>query len=123
MQDVDGDGDLKAPFDPVDVSDLELAFPAQVRQLMPAWKDIPKEFQDWFHATNKWQKFQSQWFFSGLPADFQIIPKKGIDPEKAFRHLTAIQGSFEPKHEHKAAAVSFLASLWFEDYSNLEKSR
>jgi hypothetical protein len=41
--------------------------------------------------------------------------KEGVDGNLAFRHLSAIQRSFTPKHEHKEAAVAYLASLWFED--------
>jgi hypothetical protein len=39
-----------------------------------------------------------------------------VDGELAIRHLQVIQASFEPKHEHKEAAVAYLASLWFTDF-------
>ena len=109
---------LSKPYLPQEVDNLTLAFPASVEDLMPEHNDIPKEFRDW-NSRNKWLKFQEHWFFYGLNEDFETYPKAGIDPEKAFRHLKTIQGSYQPKHEHKAAAVAFLASLWFEGYKKL----
>jgi hypothetical protein len=68
---------------------------------------------------NKWLNFQRTWFYSGLPATLQVALRTNdgvkVDGEKAFRHLHVIQGSFAPQHEHKEAAVAYLASLWFED--------
>jgi len=52
--------------------------------------------------------------FSGLKKSEVPPVKEGIDVNMALRHLHAIQGSFEPKHEYKEAAVAYLASLWFE---------
>lgn len=40
--------------------------------------------------------------------------KDGIDPAKAKRHLMAVLGSFEPKHEHKEAGAGWLMSMWYE---------
>ncbi len=104
---------------PHEVTDLTLAFPAYVvGELMPDYEDIPKEFRERSHTRfNKWLDFQSRWFRQDLPSTTQVFLKEGIDGEKAFRHLRAIQGSYEPKHEHKQAAVAYLASLWFEDIS------
>ena len=100
---------------PHDVDDLTLAFPAEVvGALMPDYKHIPNEFK---HRDNKWVMFQSRWFALGLPAATSVDLKDGIDGAKAFRHLAAIQGSFEPTHQHKMAAVAYLASLWFNDIS------
>lgn len=97
---------------PLKVSDMLMAFPAHVMDsMMPAMDDIPEEF----HGTRgKWQDIQSTWFFSGL-RDYKFIPKEGVDLDMALRHLRCIQGSFEPQHEHKAAAVAYLMSLWLED--------
>ena len=84
-------------------------------KLLPPMADIPQEFQRW-NPNGKWQKFASDWFFSGL-ADLKLIPKEGVDQKIALNHLRAIIGSFEPQHEHKEAAVAWLASLWFEESS------
>lgn len=85
---------------------------ADIKKLMPDYKDIPDEFK---RDKNKWCQLQSDWFFKGIKAS-SIIAKKGIDKSKALRHLGAIQASFAPSHEHKAAGVAYLASLWFDDY-------
>jgi len=106
---------LTKPYLPQPIDDLRLAFPARVAYLMPDYDDIPEDFRDDRGAARPWLKFQRDWFFRGLPADAKFSPKNGIDLAVALRHLKAIQGSFEPKHEHKEAAVAYLASLWFEE--------
>lgn len=99
---------------PQKVDDLTLAFPGNVvAVLMPDYDDIPDDFKKSY--GNKWVEFQKRWFFDGLPPTMTVDLNDGIDGSTAFRHLKAIQGSFEPKHEHKAAAVAYLASLWFHD--------
>lgn len=104
---------------PQSVSDLELAFPAHVEHLMPsrehceaALATIPPD------EAHKWLQFQRAWFSKGLNPDTVVELYDGIDGEAAFRHLQAIQGSFQPKHEHKEAAVAYLCSRWFADARN-----
>ena len=80
---------------------------------MPKMNDIPKEFRN-MNSRNKWNRFQQDWFFNSVPG-LQVWPKEEIDPEKALQHLSGIQRSYEPKHEHKVASVAYLASLWFDD--------
>lgn len=94
---------------PQDVTNADVAFGDNVEKLMPRYAKIPKEFKD---GNNYWCAWQSKWFYEGLK-DYPT-PKAGIDKKKALRHLATIQKSFEPKHEHKSAAVAYLASLWFE---------
>jgi hypothetical protein len=96
---------------PVDVSDLDIAFPASVGHLLPAWADIPEEFRHW--PGNGWVRFVDNWFFKGTSTR-QLKAKPGIDKNAALRHVRACMGSFEPKHEHKTAGVAYLLSLWFE---------
>lgn len=96
-----------------EISAPMLAFPASVKHLMPKYKDIPDEFKDW-NNRNKWSKLVTTWFFRGLKSA-KWTPKPGVDTNKALRHVGAIMGSFEPKHEHKEAACAFLLSEWFED--------
>lgn len=105
---------------PTPVSNVDLAFPAHITPLMPPMDQIPPEF-NYSNMMNgggnqKWFEFQQRWFFYGL-SKVKIVPKAGINTQEAMRHLSAIQGSFEPKHEHKVAAVAYLASLWFKDWS------
>lgn len=103
--------DLRDWSKPTAVDNITLAFPADVRDLMPAYADIPAEFKS---DSNKWVKFQQTWFFRGL-GGAESDMAEGVDGPTAWRHLKAIQGSFQPKHEHKEAAVAYLASLWFTD--------
>ena len=98
-------------FPIAEVFDLDIAFPANVSHLMPAYEDIPREFK---HGSGKWNRLVSDWFFCGLK-NLQLVPKDGTDQTKALRHIKAIIGSFEPKHEHKEAACAYLLSQWFSD--------
>ena len=93
-----------------EVSQIELAFPASVLQFMPKWEDIPDEFKD---RNTKECRLASDWFFCGL-SELNGSPREGVDAEKALKHIQMVLGSFEPKHEHKEAAVAFLLREWFE---------
>lgn len=99
----------KEKWMPQDVDDLNAALGTKVKALMPPYEEIPKEFKS---SSNPWDRFFSDWFFGGIEL-VDAIPMEGIDKKKALRHLGTICKSFEPKHEHKAAAVAYLASLWF----------
>lgn len=108
---------------PKEIDGVDQIFPTDVGELMPAMKDIPEEFKNpnagvygTKTSADKWCKFQSEWFFKGLNPKDKLVPVDGIDPALAIRHLATIQGSWEPKHEHKMAAVAYLASLWFKDW-------
>lgn len=111
--------ETKQEWLPQAVSDIDLAFPAQVSHLMPAYDDIPREFKN---GHTKWNKFFGDMFFSGLK-NAKLVAKDGIDGTQAARHIRAISGSFEPKHEHKEAAVAYLMSLWFDDSSTWERAK
>jgi hypothetical protein len=107
---------------PVAVSDALTVFPAGVRHLMPAWDKIPDEFKD-RHSQGEWNKVVSAWFFRGLPEDVEFDLKDGIDGDAMMRHLGAVMGSFQPKHEHKEAAVAFLLSQWCNSIKNWETKK
>ena len=96
------------------VDALTVAFGGDMKNLLPPMKDIPEDFQRETKTSQKWYKFQSDWFFWGIEA-IKMDPHEGIDSKASWNHLAAINGSFEPKHEHKEAAVAWLASLWFKD--------
>lgn len=104
---------LQPPYVPLPVTDVQLAFPANVLDLMPDYEAIPEDFRRDRGEARPWVKLQRRWFFRGL-LGVPIRARDGIDRKQALRHLSAIQGSFEPKHEHKEAAVAYLASLWLE---------
>lgn len=95
---------------PHEVDDATATFGASLHGgMIPPYKDIPDEFK---RGNSPYVEFQRKWFFSGLSREEFPEPKKGIDGKAAIRHLAAIQKSFEPSHEHKEAAVAYLASLW-----------
>jgi len=98
---------------PRPVDDVLLAFPAQVADLMPPRDECEAALDAMPDRGRSWLAFQQRWFFDGLSPDTTVEVRDGIDPATALRHLAAIQGSFEPTHEHKEAAVAYLASLWF----------
>lgn len=97
---------------PTPLTPAEVAFGAAGRclDLMPRWEDIPDDFR---RGHTEWNRTVRTWFYSGL-SGWPCTPKPGIDHGVALGHLSAIQGSFEPKHEHKMAAVAYLMSLWYE---------
>lgn len=104
---------------PVEISDATLAFPASALKFMPKWEDIPEEFRKHEASARPWLEFQRTWFGLGLDENiFRFIPAaidgQRLDGNMIVRQLSAIQGSFAPKHEHKEAAVAYLASLWME---------
>lgn len=84
-----------------------------VRDLMPPYEEIPDEFKNPF-GNNKWARLTSDWFFYGIK-DAAFKPKDGIDTDMALSHIMKILRSFEPRHEHKEAAVAYLLSQWFDD--------
>jgi hypothetical protein len=92
---------------PKPVTGLDMVFGVNaVKEFMPPMASIPD-------IVEGWRRFQMEWFYGGLK-DAKVTPKPGIDKGEALAHLKSIQSSFEPKHEHKVAAVAYLASRWFE---------
>ena len=96
---------------PTAVDLLTQAFPAGIMSLLPAYEDIPPEFKR--TPGTVWNAWQAKWFYRGLQESDLPTPVDGVDLFYAMGHLKTIQGSWEPKHEHKEAAVAYLASLWF----------
>jgi hypothetical protein len=95
---------------PMAVDALDVVFGGTISKLLPPMSAIPAEFKR--HNGTEWNRWQADWFYSGLHR--YPKPKPGIEVREAMRHLAAVQGSFEPKHEHKEAGVAYLASLWFD---------
>ena len=101
---------------PIEVDDVTLAFPADVMNtLMPPHDECEAALDAMPDRGEKWRDVQRTWFFNGLNTKTTFMLRDGIDGKLMMRHLGAIQGSFEPKHEHKEAAVAYLLSLWCED--------
>lgn len=106
---------LNDGFDqPHQVDDVLLAFPGDVRDLMPAMESIPEEFRD-RNSRSSWNLFVRDWFFSSNHlAVWDLHERDGVDGNAAYRHLSVVIRSFQPKHEHKEAAVAWLLSRWFD---------
>ncbi|QZI85733.1 hypothetical protein CPT_Summit_082 [Stenotrophomonas phage Summit] len=98
-------------FKPQKVSDVMMAFPGELGSLLPPLKDIPAEYKD-PNCKLPFFQFMGDWFYSGVTVT-GAVPADGIDPNEAVRHVKCIMGSYEPKHEHKMAAIGWLMSLWF----------
>lgn len=97
---------------PHQVSDIQVALPADLNGLLPPWTAIPEDFRRDEGKARPWRRLQADWFFRGISKS-AVVPRPDVDAEKAWRHLGVIQGSWDPKHEHKMAAVAWLMSRWF----------
>lgn len=97
-----------------EISDLDVSLGAKLHAF-PRMDEIPKEFHD---HNNKFCMIASTLFFSGGKLqDHGLAPRKGVDRIQAFRAIKAFLCSFEPKHEHKTAAVGYLLSEWYEPHN------
>lgn len=94
---------------PMPVDGARKSYSASVHHLMPKYSEIPDEFRT---SRTPWNALFSQWFFHGL----REVPKvkAGFNRGAALQHISAVMRSYEPKHEHKEAAVAYLMSLWLE---------
>lgn len=99
---------------PTKVSDLEMAFPANVLHMMPAYKDIPEEFK---RGNTPQNKLIQKLFYEGGQVSW-LITKPGIEKRDALRTISCILSSFEPKHEHKEAGTAILLAEWFEPFTD-----
>lgn len=100
------------PYQPVEINDAELVFPANVvGKLLPAYNLIPEEFR---RNRTRWNKLVDTWFACGLIGDDVPKIKEEFDQTTVWRHLRACMGSYQPRHEHKTAGVAYLMSLWME---------
>lgn len=104
-------------FMPQEVDDVTIAFPANIMHLLPKMEEIPEEFH---HRNTKWNRFIDDLFYGKVPSNTVIHEVDGVDPVLAGRHIRAILGSFEPKHEHKSAGCAYLCSLWFTSIDGYE---
>ena len=94
---------------PHDVDSIAAVLPGSiVGTLLPPMSEIPEEFRE---HRGAWCVIAMRLFFSG--GRFPHV-KPGIDADQAERHLMAVLGSFDPKHEHKEAAAGWLLSMWCE---------
>lgn len=99
---------------PVEVSDVEMAFPAKVDHLMPPAEIIPEEFHHSL-GTSPWARFTHNWFGGQYGHNITFHPKDKIDAQKAYRHIMCVLGTYSSKHQYKMSAAAYLCSLFFED--------
>jgi hypothetical protein len=105
---------------PKEVTDVLLAFPGSVvKEFMIPRDQIPDDYEN----KRFFSGLQVQWFYDGLKKDEIPPPREGIDTTTALRHLQAIQGSFEPKHEHKQECVAYFMSLWFQGPEAIDRKQ
>ncbi len=101
----------------VEVSDVDLAFPANGWKLLPDRKLVEK-FKAKDPAYEKWAALFTQLFFGGTPEDkkLELIPRKGTDSEKAWRMIRCAMGTYGCKHEHKSEGVAYMFNAFWSDY-------
>lgn len=85
----------------------------EVFDMIPAIRDIPDVY---FGPTsgNPFVALQAAWQSRGI-FDWELRPKPGIDEMAAIRHLMAVMRSIGLPDGYKAAAVSYMMSMWFEE--------
>lgn len=93
------------------VENAELAFGVNNLDNFPPYNEIPQEFQN---RNTKWNELFNDWFFVGLTS-LEATPKKDVDLDRAMRYIKAHMKTWKSKHEHKAAGIAYVMSLWFED--------
>jgi hypothetical protein len=104
-----------------DVSDVELAFPANPP--CPKWEGVPPEFKAegkpdarYENTDHPWCKVASKLALDLRKAtEWHALPKEGVDAEKAWRALQATLASFRDRVEIKIATTAYMMSEWFDD--------
>ena len=96
-----------------EVSNVEVSLGVNNLNAFPPYEDIPIDIK-MGKTEKKWGKLFNDWFFVGLKK-LEVIPKEGVDKEKALRYIRAHMKSFSSKHEHKEYGLIWVMSLWFED--------
>jgi len=100
-----------------EVSDVQLAFPANVDEYIPLMEDIPEKFKNDTGDASKWIRYALQLFEDlYLPWELNKFLHYGNHHKIIKRLIKCVLGSFAPKHEHKMAGGSYLFSEWFEDW-------
>jgi hypothetical protein len=107
----EADPQYQPAISPKPVTGMDMALGGDMDKLLPPMSAIPAEFKS---GRNPYVSLQQEWFFRGLDSKARLITKPGVHRGMALQHLTAIQHSFEPAHEHKEAGVAYLMSLWFD---------
>jgi hypothetical protein len=100
-------------FHPPKFSDADVVlFGARLSEF-PPFDDLPEEFRRRRHRCC--EIAQNLFFNGGKLSDHGLKLKPGLKSEDVYRALSAWLSSFEPKHEHKIAAVGYAISEWFDE--------
>jgi hypothetical protein len=105
----------------VEVTDIDMAFGSVAEEIMPPLQKIPEEFRSMSSpARTPYNELFRDWFYSGIRG-LKVVPKPGVNPDKALRMIRCILGSYMPAHEHKEAAVAYMFSEFFDriEYASL----
>ena len=105
-----GDHYQLSPVVPVEVSDVEIAFPANVKHLMPTAAEVEKVPKD---LGRKCERFAADWFHLGLDEKSSFDLQGDFDPKTVLRHIQCCLGTFESKHEDKMVGVATLVANFF----------
>lgn len=106
---------------PMEVTDLDIAFPARGLELAPEWDDIPLEFRPVGSPTPEVRPYIDladqlfNWyagFAVGLKTNGVIEIKAGIEARTMQRHIQVVLLCYGFQHEHKIAAAAYLLSRW-----------
>lgn len=107
---------MEPPYLPIDVEDVDLAFPSDGYTRLPD----PAIFRT---ADPRFVDFVETWFYEGVKGLHEKIrPKEGIDATKAIRHMKSVLGTWDTKHEDKMNGVAFLMQTWFDWVAPTESS-
>lgn len=94
---------------PPKVSDVDIAFGGCDH--MPDVKTLPEDYRN--ERAHACTVAQDLFFKGGKMADYGYTCREGVDQNDAIRAIRAVLGSFQPKHEHKIAAVGWMIDQWF----------
>jgi len=106
---------------PSEISPVEAAFPTRVDHLVPSYEEL--RGTPYRNGDNWGNRLFSDWFYFGLKSADGLIPRQGVDKQKALVHIKTVMRSWDPKHEHKEAGCAFLFDKWFDgDQSKWERA-
>ena len=98
---------------PVAIPRVQQVFPANLGDLLPPLDLIPEAYRS--GRAGHVSTYARSMALGRIDESLALIKRPGVDPELAWTHLCTIASSFEPKHEHKEAALAWLLSMWYLD--------
>lgn len=105
---------MKPTLEIVEVSDAELAFPAHADRYINV--PIPKRH---LNRETPWTDLFLDIFFGHIRQKNNVVfllPKLGVDGDKAWRMVNAWMGSYALRHERKEAGAAFMLEEFFDSF-------